>query len=318
MDLYLSADNHTDEVSDSDMQDFLLKFLFKNKDRNAVRIAVKKRIPRQEEYWDNDEFSEENREELNRMVKRVVKSILDMPFDSERRKYNEDRTVKNVKNIPSDFKVKDLRDAAKVSEIVGQSEEASESKIVRNMENRQYEPDTKTPIIKEIKEEESEKATIYNIIYEDSDYTQDFKDKDFKITTEPVQDEIISAKKREIPIQDIPWMRDDNDDINYEETINKIMEGAVGKTLLNAIPVKPYFISRLEVKVIFAGADVKLVGELTAFEEVKIGERKKSSKAFNRAAYRYLRIVSNRMEFLHGRYMMNDAGAWTPIIGDEE
>jgi len=182
----------------------------------------------------------------------------------------------------------------------------------------QYEPDAKTPIIKEIKEEESEKATIYNIIYEDSDYTQDFKDKDFKITTEPVQDEIISAKKREIPIQDIPWVRDDNDDINYEKTINKIMEGAVGKTLLNAISVKPYFISRLEVKVIFAGADVKLVGELTAFEEVKIGERKKSSKAFNRAAHRYLRIVSNRMEFLHGRNMMNDAGAWTPIIGDEE
>ena len=96
------------------------------------------------------------------------------------------------------------------------------------------------------------------------------------------------------------------------------MESEVGKTLLNAIPVNAYFISRLEVKIIFAGTDVKLVGELTAFEEVKIGERKKSSKAFNRAAYRYLRIVSNRMEFLHGRSMMNDAGAWTPIIGDEE
>jgi hypothetical protein len=128
--LFVDASNKLNKYSENALENLLLEYLFKDKDRGSIENKVRKNLFKQKKWWKRHDMGDFPHEDwLRDTLKRVIFNIESKSFKDHADEYfgkksgdEYDLWAKlDMKNFDSDFTIGNLKNPGKVDKIVGKT-----------------------------------------------------------------------------------------------------------------------------------------------------------------------------------------------------
>ena len=190
--LYVDSPNTPKKYNESKLENLLLEWLFKDKDRVSINSKVKHRLFKQERIWSENKLEFPHGNWLRDTLKKIIANIASKKFKEHAednfgtkgtRPENKWPSLE-MKEFPDDFEISNVNDSGKIDELVGKT-----SLETRKILDRRYELSPQ------------DERDILDIITDDTSITVNFQQKSLggkKGTSSNISQAVISYPDIEI------------------------------------------------------------------------------------------------------------------------